>query len=69
MDSSVCLIDSAKQCAIEVERVLYREGLLNNDKAKGKIKFFVSDEQEKFAALGKRLLGSSITCIRRPDEF
>ena len=68
LGDSVCLVDSARQCAIEVERVLYREGLLNNAKRKGRLKFFVSDEPEKFSASGKRFLGSDINCIKRPDD-
>jgi len=64
----VCLVDSAKQCAIEAERVLYREGLLNNKKNKGSLSFFVSDAPEKFAVSGKNFLGTSITCIKRSDD-
>ena len=69
LGKAVALVDSAKQCAIETERVLYRDGLLNDKRAQGRLKFFVSDEPQKFVSLGKRFLGSSITCIRRSDEL
>jgi len=68
LGSDVRLVDSAKQCAIEAQRVLYAEGLLNNDKRKGNIEFFVSDEPQKFAASGKKFLGTNINCIKRSSD-
>lgn len=68
LGGGVCLVDSAKQCAVEVERILYREGLFNQGRSKGRLKFFVSDEPEKFAALGRKFLGSDIKCIRRHED-
>ena len=68
LGKGVSLVDSARQCAVETERVLYREELLNNKKTRGRIKFFVSDAPEKFAAAGKRFLGSDIKCIRRHED-
>jgi len=67
LGNSVCLVDSAKQCAIEVERVLYREGLRNEGKTKGRLKFFVSDEPEKFSVAGKKFLGENF--IPRRNVF
>jgi glutamate racemase len=65
----VRLVDSARQCAVEVEKVLYNEGLLGDSRAKGTLRFFVSDEPQRFAVLGRRFLGSNIKCTRRIDEF
>lgn len=69
LGKKVALVDSAKQCALEAERVLYRDGLLNDKSRAGSLKFFVSDEPKKFVSLGKRFLGNNITCIRRSDEL
>jgi len=68
LGSNICLVDSARQCAIEVERVLYREGLFNDKKPAGRLKFFVSDEPEKFYASGRKFLGNGINCIKRADD-
>lgn len=65
MGKEVCLVDSARQCAIEIERVLYRENLLSIKKTAGGLKFFVSDAPEKFAAVGKRFLGKNIIPRRK----
>lgn len=67
LGDEVCLVDSAKQCAIEVERVLCNEGLLNYKKSAGKLRFFVSDEPEKFAASGRKFLGKGL--IPRRNVF
>lgn len=56
----VTLVDSARQCAIEVQRALYGEGLLNDNNSRGRLKFFVSDEPEKFAVSGRRFLGKTL---------
>lgn len=64
----VALVDSTKQCAIETERVLYRDGLLNDKRRAGSLKFFVSDAPEKFIALGRKFLGSDIKCIKRSED-
>lgn len=64
----VCLVDSATQCAIETERVLDVNGILNDKEAKGAHKFFVSDEPQKFAKMGEKFLGENIKCIRRKDD-
>jgi len=64
----ICLVDSARQCAIETKNVLYREELLNTKKQKGVLRFFVSDEPNKFASSGRKFLGSAIKCIRRHED-
>ncbi len=59
MGEKVKLIDSAKQVAIEVKRILSHEGVLNKSH-KGKHKFYVSDNPEWFTDLAESFLGQSI---------
>ncbi len=59
MCKDVTLIDSAKQVAIEVKKILANEGLLNKGH-KGKQKFYVSDNPEWFSGLAARFLGRPI---------
>jgi glutamate racemase len=56
MGKNVTLIDSAKQVAIEVKKILAAEGIMNRD-GRGKQKFYVSDNPEWFSELAKRFLG------------
>jgi glutamate racemase len=65
MGSRVKLIDSAKQVAMEVKKILATEGLLNQSKHSAKRKFYVSDNPEWFSGLAKRFLGQSIHNARR----
>jgi glutamate racemase len=64
LGNQVKLIDSAKQVAMEVKKILASEGLLNKGR-KGKCKFYVSDNPEWFSALAKRFLGKTIKDARR----
>jgi glutamate racemase len=59
MGSSVELIDSAKQVAIEVKNILSAEGICDV-KHKGSHKFYVSDNPEWFKSLAARFLGEPI---------
>lgn len=59
MGNNVCLIDSAKQVAMEVKKILAAESALNHS-GKGKHKFFVSDNPEWFSGLAERFLGEKI---------
>jgi len=64
MGSSVELIDSAKQVAIEVKDILSNEGLCNT-KGKGSHKFFVSDNPEWFKSLAGRFLGRVVKDVTK----
>ena len=64
MGQGVQLIDSAKQVAIEVKKILAAESLLSN-KAKGKSKFFVSDNPEWFRELAGGFLGENIKDVSK----
>ncbi|MDI6758384.1 MAG: glutamate racemase [Candidatus Omnitrophota bacterium] len=59
MGDNITLIDSAKQVAVEIKKILAVEGTLNKGR-KGKQKFYVSDNPEWFSNLAKRFLGRPI---------
>ncbi len=59
LGDKVKLIDSAKQVAIEVKKILSAEGALSNSR-NGKHHFYVSDNPEWFTGLAKRFLGRPI---------
>lgn len=63
----VTLIDSAKQVAIEVKKILAQEGLLNGAR-RGKHRFYVSDNPEWFGGLVQRFLGEPIHNVKKVNE-
>ncbi len=65
MGKDVVLIDSAKQVALEVKKILTHEGMLNKRGFRGRQKFFVSDNPEWFSALAKRFLGRTVANARK----
>jgi glutamate racemase len=65
LGNQVTLIDSAKQVAIEVKKILYQEGLLNEKPRRGRHSFFVSDNPEWFESLAQRFLGEAVKGVRR----
>jgi len=67
MGSQVTLIDSAKQVAVEVKKILMSEGLTNAS-GKGKQKFYVSDNPEWFSGLAARFLGASVKNVEKADS-
>ncbi len=64
MGEGVRLIDSAKQVAIEVKKILSAESLCNSQR-KGKHKFYVSDNPEWFSNLANRFLGQLIKDVKK----
>lgn len=58
LGKNVTLIDSAKQVAIEVKKILSTENLLNNNRRGRRHKFYVSDNPEWFNSIAERFLGS-----------
>lgn len=56
----VTLIDSAKQVAIEVKKILAAEGSLNRKNYRGRHKFYASDNPEWFGDLAERFLGEPV---------
>jgi len=67
MGKNVTLIDSAKQVAIEVHKILSNEGLLN-EKGKGERNFFVSDNPEWFSNLAARFLGAPVKNVKKVNN-
>lgn len=65
MGPQVTLIDSAKQVAIEVKKILSSEGLLSDSRKKAENKFYVSDNPEWFSDLAERFLGRAIANVKR----
>lgn len=65
LGEGVTLIDSARQVAFEVKKILAAEGLLNSGSRKGGSRFYVSDNPEWFSALAARFLGRKIKNISR----
>jgi len=64
MGKSVRLMDSAYYTALEIKSVLQQKDLSAKRKRAGTCKFFVSDEPEKFAKIGKGFLGRNLKSIK-----
>jgi glutamate racemase len=67
MGKNVILIDSAKQVAIEVNKILGSENLLNKN-GRGKHEFFVSDNPEWFSNLATRFMGGPIKNVKKVNN-
>jgi glutamate racemase len=63
----VTLIDSAKQVAIEVKKILGNKGLLDKGR-RGKHEFYVSDNPEWFSELAERFLGRPVAGVRKVNN-
>ena len=61
----VNLIDSAKEVACEVKKILQEHNLARDKKHKGTCKVFVSDKPQHFKKLAKRFLGYNIGHIKK----
>lgn len=64
----VRLIDSAKQVAVEVKKILAAESLVNSQGA-GRQKFYVSDNPEWFRSLANRFLGRMVKDVAKVTPF
>jgi glutamate racemase len=61
----VTLIDSARQVVKGVGKIFWDEGLIKrNSKAKGRYKFYVTDDPEGFAEQARRFLGYRLSRVR-----
>jgi glutamate racemase len=67
MGQGVKLIDSGEETALEVRRVLGKEGLLRGLSAEGKRTFYVTDAPERFARVGLRFLGGGLEHAERVE--
>ncbi len=61
----VTLVDSARETAVEVERILGEKGLGNDSGVPGKIHVYVSDVPYLIREVGERFLGRPIESIER----
>jgi glutamate racemase len=66
MGKDVTLIDSARQVAVEVNKILVEDGI-SNHKGKGRSDFFVSDNPDWFKDLAERFLGQPVKNVRKVD--
>ncbi|MFA5411161.1 MAG: glutamate racemase [Candidatus Omnitrophota bacterium] len=67
LGNGVTLIDSAKQVAMEVKKILAGEGLLNEER-RARHKFYVSDNPEWFSGLAKRFLGRAVKDVSKVNH-
>jgi len=67
LGKNVILIDSAKQVAFEVKKILSSEDMLNRGKG-GRHKYYVSDNPEWFSSLAQRFMGRKLTNVKKVDN-
>jgi len=67
LGGKIRLIDSAKQVAIEVKKILSFQKLLNKTR-RGKQRFYVSDNPEGFSFLARTFLGKHIADVRQVNN-
>lgn len=66
LGKKVTLIDSAKQVAFEIKKILANEDMANRGKG-GKLSFFVSDNPEWFSSLAQRFMGRKLNNVKKVD--
>jgi glutamate racemase len=67
LDKNVILVDSAKSTALEVKRILEQKSLLAEKSGKKYLKFYVSDNPDKFKKIGRRFFSKNITDVKKID--
>ena len=65
LGNNVTLIDSAKQVAMEVKKILATEGELNQGRRKPRHKFYVSDNTRWFGSIARRFLGAPLSNVEK----
>jgi len=60
---NISIVDSATACAQEVQRVLEAHGLLRESELLPTHRYFVSDDPEKFRAIGSQFFGGPLPSI------
>ncbi len=70
MGKDVILIDSAKQVAVEVNKILMENSLLKKSRGSliGKRDFFVSDNPQWFKSLAQSFLGHAVKNVKKVDD-
>jgi glutamate racemase len=67
LDKNIILVDSATSTALEVKRILDKKSILALKNGKKYLKFYVSDNPEKFKKIGKRFFSKNITAVKKID--
>lgn len=67
LGGKIILVDSAKELVSEVKSALKSAGTDNPGRRKGRKKYFVSDQPDKFRKLGRRFLGKDIENVSWTD--
>lgn len=62
---NVTIIDSAEETAKVVNEILTKHNLLSQKKTNGKIKFYVTDDPEKFKMIGSILIGKETLNVKK----
>lgn len=57
------IIDPSEECARELFKVLKKEDILNSEKNKGKIEFYVTGDKDSFKSKAEKFLGTKIEDI------
>jgi glutamate racemase len=65
MKNTVTLIDSGEATAIEVDKILQDNKLINPSEQIPVVKFFVSDIPAKFTEIGERFLGMNLGIVKK----
>jgi len=69
MGIRVHLVDSAQETAKEILKSLYVKNVLNVSQCKGKLQFYVTDDNERFRKMGYRFLGIEIEEVKKVETF
>ncbi len=65
MGKDVMLIDSAEWTVKMLKEDLLKRNLLKNSSSPGKYRYFVSDTPDKFAKVGSRFLGATVSPVKK----
>lgn len=69
LEKNIVLVDSAKSTALEVEKVLKKKSLFASKSGRKYLRFYVSDNPEKFKKIGKIFFSKSIADVTKIDIF
>ncbi|ADI37499.1 glutamate racemase [Waddlia chondrophila 2032/99] len=67
LGDEVRIVDSASACAKQIQAALFSHPFNNSLSVKGKLKYFVSDDPERFKHLGEQFLGVEIGPVECVD--
>jgi glutamate racemase len=65
INGNIQIVDSAIETALEVRRVMQRQGLLNDNTSRATQLFYVSDFPQKFEEVAQRLLGRPLVNVKQ----